>query len=130
MVNGPFVALGKTVHFAPWDQFLDFRFRVTPIFAKKRPTHQKVFPHPTVRALSALTVWIKGNKGLRGEGVEALLLEKNKLVKQSKSFPRGRKSSTHMEDWMNVEELIEKSIKSQDVQGNFTCCMPYGGAGV
>ena len=83
-----------------------------------------------MRALSALTVWIKGKKGLRGEGVEALLLEKNKLVKQSKSFPRGRKSSTHMEDWMNVEELIEKSIKSQDVQGNFTCCMPYGGAGV
>ena len=88
---------------------------------------RKAFFDTTVRAL---TVWIKGNKGLRGEGVEALLLEKNKLVKQSKSFPRGRKSSTHMEDWMNVEELIEKSIKSQDVQGNFTCCMPYGGAGV
>ena len=80
-----------------------------------------------MRAPSAHTVWVKGNKGLRGEGVEALLLEKNKLVKQSKSFPRGRKSSTHMEDWMNVEELIEKSIKSQDVQGS---CMPYGGAGV
>ena len=41
-VNGLFVALGKTVHFAPWDRFFDFSFM-----------RQKVFPHPTVGAPSA-----------------------------------------------------------------------------
>ena len=49
-VNGPFVALGKTVDLAPSDRFSTFRFRVTPVFLKKkkRPTRQKVSPHPTM----------------------------------------------------------------------------------
>ena len=50
----PFLALRETVHFAPWDQFFILRFRVTAVFIKKtRPTRQKVFPHPIVRAMSA-----------------------------------------------------------------------------
>ena len=53
-VNGPFVALGETVHFAPWDWFFNFSFQSYGRFRKKkRPTHQKVFPHPNMRALSA-----------------------------------------------------------------------------
>ena len=35
-VNGPFVALGETVHFAPWDQYLSFRFRIKVVFVKKK----------------------------------------------------------------------------------------------
>ena len=51
-VNGPFVALGETVHLAPWDRFSTF-FRVTAVFIKNRPTRQKVSPYPTVGAPSA-----------------------------------------------------------------------------
>ena len=53
-VNGPFVALEEMVHFAPWDRFFDFSFPSYGRFRKKkRQTHQKVFLHPTVEALSA-----------------------------------------------------------------------------
>ena len=38
-VNDPFVVLGETVHFPPWDRFFDF-------FVPTWPTHQKVFPPP------------------------------------------------------------------------------------
>ena len=34
-MNGPFLAHGDTVHFARWNQFLAFCFRVTVIFVKK-----------------------------------------------------------------------------------------------
>ena len=44
--NGLFVALGETVHFQPWDQFLDFSYPA--IFVKKNQLMpQKIFPHPT-----------------------------------------------------------------------------------
>ena len=56
-VNSPFVALGKTVHFAPWDRFFDFLFPSYSRFPKRnRPTRQKVFPHRlpvTTQALSS-----------------------------------------------------------------------------
>ena len=53
-VKGPFVAVGETVHFQPLDQFFDFLFLSYGLFCKrKRPTRQKVFPHPTVGAPSA-----------------------------------------------------------------------------
>ena len=53
--NGLFVALGQTDHFAPWDRFFDFSFPSYSLFVKRKSqsTHQKVFPHPPVRAPSA-----------------------------------------------------------------------------
>ena len=48
LVNGPFVALGEIVHFPPWERFFDFSFQSYGPFRTK-----KVFPLPTVRALSA-----------------------------------------------------------------------------
>ena len=36
LVNGPFVAVGKTVHFPPWEQFFDFPFRSYSCFRKKK----------------------------------------------------------------------------------------------
>ena len=51
-VNGPFVALGKMVDFTPL--LCTFRSRETAVFVQKTwLTRQKVFPHPTVGALSA-----------------------------------------------------------------------------
>ena len=53
-VKGPFVSIGETVHFQSLDQFFDFLFLSYGRFRKrKRPTRQKVFPHPTVGAPSA-----------------------------------------------------------------------------
>ena len=34
-VNGPFVALRETVHFAPWDRFFDFSSPIYGCFRKK-----------------------------------------------------------------------------------------------
>ena len=49
LVNGPFVALGVTVHFPPWKRFFDFPFPSYSHFLKKiRLTRQKVFPLPAV----------------------------------------------------------------------------------
>ena len=61
LVNDPFLALTMTVNFPPWEQFFDFPFRSYSCFRKKIwLTRQKVFPLPTVGALSAsnsLTLW-------------------------------------------------------------------------
>ena len=54
LVNDPFLALGMTVNFPPWDRFFDFPFRSYSSFCKKiRLTCQKVLPLPTVGAPSA-----------------------------------------------------------------------------
>ena len=54
LVKSPFVALGETVHFPPWEQFFDFPFTSYSHFRKKKQlTRQKIFPLPTVRAPSA-----------------------------------------------------------------------------
>ena len=54
LVNGPFVALGVTVRFPPWEWFFDFLFRSYSCYRKKiRLTSQKVFPLPTVGVPSA-----------------------------------------------------------------------------
>ena len=54
LVDDPFLALGMTVNFPPWEQFFDFPFRSYSCFRKKiLLTAQKVFPLPTVEALSA-----------------------------------------------------------------------------
>ena len=36
LVDGPFVALGETVHFPPWEQFFDFSFSSYGCFLKKK----------------------------------------------------------------------------------------------
>ena len=36
LVNGPFVALGETVHFPPWEQFFDLLFPSYSHFRKKK----------------------------------------------------------------------------------------------
>ena len=52
--NDPFLALGMTVNFPPWEQFFDFPFRSYSCFRKKIwLTAQKVFPPPTVGVPSA-----------------------------------------------------------------------------
>ena len=57
LVNDPFVALEEIVHFPPWEQFFDFPFPSYSRFCQKTwLTRQKVFPLPTVRALSALAL--------------------------------------------------------------------------
>ena len=50
LVNGPFVALGNTIRFPPWEPFFDIPFRSYSHFRKKRNrlTRPKVFPLPTV----------------------------------------------------------------------------------
>ena len=49
LVDDPFLALGMTVNFPPWEQFFDFPFRSYSCFRKKiLLTAQKVFPLPTV----------------------------------------------------------------------------------
>ena len=59
LVNDPFVALGVTVHFPPWDQFFDFPFRSYSSFRKKIwLTRQKVFPLPTVGAPLPVTALV------------------------------------------------------------------------
>ena len=48
LVNDPFLALGMTVNFRPWERFFYFLFRSYSCFRKKiRLTCQKVFPLPT-----------------------------------------------------------------------------------
>ena len=43
LVDDPFLALGMTVNFPPWERFFDFPFRSYSCFRKKiRLTHQKV----------------------------------------------------------------------------------------
>ena len=52
--DDPFLALGMTVNFPPWEQFFDFPFRSYSLFRKKIwLTAQKVFPPPTVGVPSA-----------------------------------------------------------------------------
>ena len=41
LVNGPFAALGETVHFQPWERFFDFLFPSYSRFCKKK---NSVFP--------------------------------------------------------------------------------------
>ena len=54
LVDDPFLALGMTVNFPPWERFFDFPFRSYSCFRKKiRLTRQKVFPPPTVGVPSA-----------------------------------------------------------------------------
>merc|ERR1712004_429356 len=54
LVDDPFLALGMTVNFPPWERFFDFPFRSYSCFRKKIwLTAQKVFPPPTVGVLSA-----------------------------------------------------------------------------
>ena len=54
LVNDPFLALGMTVNFPPWERFFDFPFRSYSCLRKKiRLTCQKLFPLPTVGAPSA-----------------------------------------------------------------------------
>ena len=54
LVDDPFLALGMTVNFPPWERFFDFPFRSYSCFRKKiRLTCQKVFPLLTVGAPSA-----------------------------------------------------------------------------
>ena len=49
LVDDPFLALGMTVNFPPWERFFDFPFRSYSCFRKKiLLTAQKVFPLPTV----------------------------------------------------------------------------------
>ena len=36
LVNGPFVALGETVHLPPWERFSDFPFKSYSRFRKKK----------------------------------------------------------------------------------------------
>ena len=49
LVNDPFLALGMTVNFPPWERFSTFRSSVTAVSVKKiLLTAQKVFPLPTV----------------------------------------------------------------------------------
>ena len=38
LVSGPFVALGETVHFPPWERFFDFSFPSYGRFLKKKPS--------------------------------------------------------------------------------------------
>ena len=54
LVNSPFVALGETVYFPPWDRFFDFFSPSYDRFRKEKTVDaSKVFPLPTLRALSA-----------------------------------------------------------------------------
>ena len=54
LVDGPFVALGETVHIPCWERFFDISFLSYGCFLKKAwSTRQKLFPLPTGRALSA-----------------------------------------------------------------------------
>ena len=56
LVNGPYVALGETVHFPRWERFFDSSFPSYSCFCKKKQKRlscQKVFPLPTVGAPSA-----------------------------------------------------------------------------
>ena len=54
LVVDPFLALGMTVNFPPWERFFDFPFRSYSSFRKKKfLTRQKVFPPPTVGVPSA-----------------------------------------------------------------------------
>ena len=47
LVNGPFVALGVTVHFPPWERFSDFPFPSYSRFHKKNPVDpSKSLPPP------------------------------------------------------------------------------------
>jgi len=47
LVDDPFLALGMTVNFPPWERFFDFPFRSYSCFRKKiLLTAQKVFPSP------------------------------------------------------------------------------------
>merc|ERR1711940_199456 len=53
-VDDQFLALDMTVNFPPWKRFFDFPFRSYSCFRKNiRLTAQKVFPPPTMGALSA-----------------------------------------------------------------------------
>ena len=69
LVHDPFLALGMTVNFPPWERFFDFPFRSYSCFRKKIwLMAQKVFPLPTVGAPSASNSpsalrlgWIKAN---------------------------------------------------------------------
>ena len=56
LVNSPFVALGETVHFPPWDRFFDFPFWSYSSFRKNNPVDPSKSlppPHCTVGAPSA-----------------------------------------------------------------------------
>ena len=54
LVDDPFLALGMTVNFPPWEPFFDFPFRSYSCFRKKIwLMAQKVFPPPTVGVPSA-----------------------------------------------------------------------------
>ena len=46
LVNGPFVALGDTVHFPPWERFFDFPSPCYGHFCKKKLRVKKSFPSP------------------------------------------------------------------------------------
>ena len=49
LVDDPFLALGMTVNFPPWERFFDFLIRSYSCFRKKIwLTPQKVFPPPTL----------------------------------------------------------------------------------
>ena len=64
LVGDPFLALGMTVNFPPWERFFDFPFRSYSCFRKKNLVDpSKSLPHSycsvTALALSARRGWIK-----------------------------------------------------------------------
>ena len=65
LVDDPFLALGMTVNFPPWERFFDFPFQSYCSFRKKiRLTAQKVFPPPTVGHRLPVTALALSARGL------------------------------------------------------------------
>ena len=91
LVNDPFLALGMTVNFPPWEQFFDFPFLSYSRFRKKNMVGvSKSLPPPTVRAPSASnspSALSVGTKGLHGQFLDNFhLLWHEKISSHSHNF--------------------------------------------
>ena len=77
LVDDPFLALGMTIIFPPWERFFDFPFRSYSCFRKKiRLTCQKLFPLPTVGAPSASnSPSALSAQALRSRGLDYLVIQ-------------------------------------------------------
>ena len=95
LVDDPFLALGMTVNFPPWERFFDFPFQSYSCFRKKIwLTRQKVFPPPTVgvpsasKSPSAISAQaLRLDKFLPGSLVHMFIFGRNKILHHSTFMP-------------------------------------------
>ena len=117
--NGPFVALGETVHFLPWELFFDFAFLSYSCFRKKKPVNgwrvKKSSPSPLWGHCLPVTALALSARGL--ENWPSFSSSLNRLLegRQIGIMPNpgsGSRGLSNLRRAMSLISFVLKSLKS------------------